>query len=436
MHELPEATMSDQTSNIAGALAARFYDATLGRMGTDEAEVYSVLEEVHRIGAKDGFESMLVIHPGMRRSGFLSDPANLVPAILGEEMSGTELRKAQEIWADGKATYSASNVDYLIQGMINGFGDVGELFHEHPLAAGGAALAVGGIFLAGAIFEIPAILIGGTFLAVGVGAFEAASAVYHGIKATAAEDRRTETAHMEEAGRHISGFAMAATAAKAAAGPAFRSAVGVRSAARIDAAAKGGKQTAKAAVNSGAILRNIFTPSRRMCDRTAMNVLAELKAAGGKKAQGEVMRNLLGLPEGLGKLSLDHVQQAILREIIANPSMHSTVRREALIALDRAGALMLGSKGKDVALIGEVLFGKSSVKGSIATDKDAAMLLDYSVRLLEKSRDPRALEMMRAAYWKNTNEVRGATGQAVKMQVLEDLAKAISKKDPSFTKQQ
>lgn len=419
-----------------GELAARFYEATAGRIGTDESEVYSILGEIHRLNSKDEFEKKLAGHHALIELVGRHGSLNLVARILSDELSVTELRKAQDIWRDGKASNSSSNVDYLIQGMINGFGDIGELFYENPVAATGATIAVGGIVFAGAALEIPAILIGGAILAVGVGAFEAASAIYHSIKATNSKSRENEVEHLEDAGRAISGFAMAATAAKAAAVPTFKSAVGIGTATKINTAAGGSKQAPGSMKKVGAILKGLFTPAGKTHEKAALNLMAQVKDAGGKKAQGEALKDLLQIPKGLGKISLDNVRQAALREIAANTAIHSSVRREALIALDRAGALKIGLKGKDIPVLGKALLDKSSAKGSIATDRDAAMLLNYATQILDKSKDPRAVDIMKAAYWKNLHETRLATGQNLRMSVLDDLATAIIKKDPSFQLQQ
>jgi len=417
-------------------LAARFHDATLGRIGTDEHEVCSILGEVYGRGSKDEFEAHIAKYETLTGTTNDSKFQSPVGRILSDEMSGTELRKAQDIWRDGKPSNSGSNVDYLMQGIVNGFGDIGELFYEHPVAATGATIMVGGVIIAGAVLEIPAIVIGSAILAIGVGAFEASSAVYHSIKATKSKNREKEVEHLKEAGKSISGFAMAATALKAASGPALRSAMGIGTAAKINTAAESGKQAPGAMRRAGAIMRALFSPTGKTCEKAAFKLSVQVTAAGGKKAQGEALRNLLRIPKGLGKIALDRIQLTALREIAVNTAIHSSVRREALIALDRAGALRAGLRGRDIHFLGRVLLDKSPAKVSIATDRDAALLLDYAVQILAKSKDPRALDIMKATYWKNLHGTRLATGQNLRMSVLDDLATAIIKKDPSFRLQQ
>ncbi|MCC6272932.1 MAG: hypothetical protein IT572_05655 [Deltaproteobacteria bacterium] len=156
-------------------LSLRFAAATYEkRDGTDEAEVFQILEELQARGteAKDEFEQTLVamaktngetgksyfekLSQGKPERGF-------VARVLTDEMKGlwiqAEYKQAMDLW-DSYLRYPPGDLEDFAEGLLNSVANMGESCLEHPiLSAAFLSLGVG-----------IAVASGGKLTAVGAGA--------------------------------------------------------------------------------------------------------------------------------------------------------------------------------------------------------------------------------------------------------------------------
>lgn len=112
---------TDNTRQIQ-ELGDRFLNATVNKWGTDEEVVYKVLDQVKKNGLKEEFSQYIASHldksdaKKFLKSGAIT-VANIVPAILRDEMDGVELEHAETVWVTGKESWNPTALDSFVEGL-------------------------------------------------------------------------------------------------------------------------------------------------------------------------------------------------------------------------------------------------------------------------------------------------------------------------------
>lgn len=88
-------------TNIS-ALARRFVEATVNKLGTDEEAVFEILKTVHDQKIQAQFEADVY--------ELSRQPVNL---ILNDELDGSQLARAEDLLKLGRETYRSSRLDYF-----------------------------------------------------------------------------------------------------------------------------------------------------------------------------------------------------------------------------------------------------------------------------------------------------------------------------------
>lgn len=395
--------MSDVTLTTAsiGELAQRFVEATVDRVGTDEQAVSAILAEVHRRGATDAFERTLGGHAELTSIAEIPGSKGIVPTILGREMSGTELSCASDIWESGSPSFSDSGGAYVLQGFINGFADVGELFREHPIVAAGATVVGGSIIAAGMSFAAPATAVGLGVLTGGALLWETGKSVYHGVMAATEDDRARQVGHLVAFGESLAGVAMASPAAAAAVKPSVQ-----------------GARTLKTAARATMLPRKAVTTTA-VDDDVAMEILSTVRHV------------------TLGKKELNAKLQSRLASIASSSKVRYMRRKEALRRLEDAGVFSSKTSTDHIEILRDILLGKT--RADALSSESAASFYERAIKIAAASDDPRALDILKSAYWKGLI-VKGndttASGLQTWQTMIDDLGKVIIGKDPSFYQQQ
>lgn len=159
-------------------LAQEFVDATVDKWGTDEEAVYRIVKEIHDSGQTADFTTavsdLIEDHDLLCE---ISDSGNksLIPAILSDEMSGSQLARAMDLYTKGRDTYRSSSGDYFLEGLSSTF-DLSD-------TASKVVLGVGVVALCGlAIASAPAAAIAGGVLLVGTAVYGVGSIVKNGVE--------------------------------------------------------------------------------------------------------------------------------------------------------------------------------------------------------------------------------------------------------------
>ena len=92
-------------SNV-DTLAQNFIDATVNKWGTDEDAVYQIMKTVHDEGDAGNFEVKVcsLLTEDQRNYFTESGSGRLIPAILQDEMWGSELASASDLYSQAPYT--------------------------------------------------------------------------------------------------------------------------------------------------------------------------------------------------------------------------------------------------------------------------------------------------------------------------------------------
>ncbi len=114
--------MTCTISNIK-AVANDFLEATVRKVGTDEEAVYHHLSDVTAHHCTEEFNSSIFnqLLPDERLDLLVNTDSRVVLRILDREMSGSELRRAQDYWFTGQDQCSADPMDYFVEGVFSVF---------------------------------------------------------------------------------------------------------------------------------------------------------------------------------------------------------------------------------------------------------------------------------------------------------------------------
>jgi hypothetical protein len=112
---------SEDPKNVFEEKVRTFLGATVEMRGTDEKLVDETVQWVHDHGLQESFEKRLRdLIPLEKQKRLLGDkPDRLVPAILEDELSWTQLARAMDLYNLGKDTYRSSNWKYFLEGLLD-----------------------------------------------------------------------------------------------------------------------------------------------------------------------------------------------------------------------------------------------------------------------------------------------------------------------------
>jgi hypothetical protein len=112
-------------SNIK-QLANTFLDATVNKWGTredGEDGVYDVLSEVHKLGEQSKFNDAVISQMSKEDIDRLLPRGikSIVPFVLRDELSGSQLARAEDLYFKGEDQYRSGYSDYLAEGISSMF---------------------------------------------------------------------------------------------------------------------------------------------------------------------------------------------------------------------------------------------------------------------------------------------------------------------------
>lgn len=207
--------VSNSPSISAQALAREFIDATSGKIGTDEQEVYRILKQVYFSKSPGGlvekaFEGAVekialasLDAEAQRRILGLASPKDFVPAILRDEMSGSELARALDFYSGKEETFRAGKTDYFLEGLASTV-DLSSTGSKVFLGLG--LVAFGALAVASAPVSA---IVGGT-LVLGTAVYGAGSLLKNGIEIAFADSSRELKENLRDLGNGVGVTAMAA----------------------------------------------------------------------------------------------------------------------------------------------------------------------------------------------------------------------------------